>query len=79
MKLTRTIVIVGTTIAVLLAALVVVGVLILNSINAPTEDERVAACMEAHGYPLDKPANEVEGFTLDGMRQASAACGLDKD
>jgi len=77
MKLNRTIVIVGSTIAVLLAALVVVGVLILNSMNAPTEEERVAACMEAHGYPLEKTADEIEGFTMEGMREATKACALD--
>lgn len=33
--------------------------------------------MEARGYPLDKPANEIEGFTMDGMRAAAEACGLD--
>jgi len=79
MKLNRTIVIVGATVAALLAALLVVLVLILNSMNAPTEEERVAACMDAHGYPLDKPANEVEGFTIEGMRAAATACGMDSD
>lgn len=74
MKLNRTIIIVGATIAVLLAALIVVGILILNSVNAPSDDERVAACMEAHGYPLDKTADEIEGFTMEGMREATKAC-----
>lgn len=76
MKLNRTIVIVGGAVAVLLAAVLVVGILILSSMNAPTDEERVAACMESHGYPLDKPAEDVEGFTLEGMRAAAAECGM---
>ncbi|WKT89807.1 hypothetical protein QYR02_02515 [Microbacterium maritypicum] len=43
----------------------------------PSTDAERAACMEAEGYPLDKPVNEVEGFTLEGMREAAAKCGLE--
>lgn len=78
MKLSRGVIIIGSIVAALLVAVAIIGILILNSLNAPaTEEERVAACMEAHGYPLDKPADEVEGFTMEGLREASAACGLD--
>lgn len=78
MKLSRGIIIVGSVVAVLLAAVAIIGILILNSLNSPaTEEQRIAACMEAEGYPLDKPANEVEGFTVEGMREAAVKCGLD--
>lgn len=43
----------------------------------PSTDAEIAACMEARGYPLDKPANETEGFTMDGLREAAKACGLE--
>ncbi|MFD8768463.1 hypothetical protein [Microbacterium oxydans] len=77
MKLNRGIVIIGSIVAVLLVAVAIIGILILNSLNNPaTEEERIAACMEARGYPLDKPANEVEGFTIEGMREAAKVCGL---
>ncbi len=33
--------------------------------------------MEAEGYPLDQPANENEDFTWEGLRAASAKCGLE--
>ena len=33
--------------------------------------------MDARGYPLDKPADEIDGFTMDGLREAAEACGLD--
>lgn len=46
---------------------------------SPSTDAEIAACMEARGYPLDKPANEIEGFTMDGMREAAKACGLEAD
>jgi hypothetical protein len=78
MTLKRTVIVVGSAIAALLVVVIVIGALILNSLNSPaTEEERVAACMEQQGYPLDKPANEIEGFTMDGLREASKACGLD--
>ncbi|KQR43443.1 hypothetical protein ASF87_16770 [Microbacterium sp. Leaf161] len=76
-KQTKIVVAVGAAMGVLLAAVLVVGILILNSVNTPTEEERVAACMAERGYPLDKPANETEGFTMEGLREASEACGLD--
>lgn len=42
----------------------------------PSTDAEIAACMEERGYPLDKPADETEGFTMEGLREASEACGL---
>lgn len=78
MTLKRTVILIGSAVVALLVAAVVIGILILNSLNAPqTEEERVAACMEEQGYPLDARADEIEGFTMEGMREASAACGLD--
>lgn len=80
MKLSRGIVVIGSIIAALLVTVAIIGILILNSLNNPmTEEERIAACMESHGYALDKPANEVEGFTIEGMREAAKACGLSND
>lgn len=48
-------------------------------VPTPTTDEQIAACMEAEGYPLEKPANEVEGFTMEGMHEAADKCGLEQD
>lgn len=80
MNLSRGIIIIGSIIAALLVAVAIIGVLILNSLNEPrTAEERAAACMEAEGYPLDMPAKEIEGFTMDGMRAAAEKCGLDED
>lgn len=61
----------------LLVAVLIVGVMILNSVNAPSTEDRQAACMEEQGYPLDVPPKDIEGFTMDGLREASEACGLD--
>lgn len=78
MTLKRTVIIIGSAVAALLVAAVVIGILILNALNNPqTEEERVAACMEQQGYPLDQPANENENFTWEGLREASKVCGLD--
>ena len=44
---------------------------------SPTTEAEIAACMDARGYPLDKPADEIDGFTMDGLREAAEACGLD--
>ena len=66
-----------------LAAVLIAGLLLAGCAPSPapspspSTDAEVAACMEARGYPLDKPANEIEGFTMDGMRAAAEACGLD--
>lgn len=74
---TKLIVAVGSVVSVLLVVAIVVGV---NLLNRPlTEQERVAACMEEHGYPLDRPANEIDGFTMEGLRAAGEACNLPED
>lgn len=44
---------------------------------SPSTDAEIAACMEEHGYPLDKAAKDTEGFTMEGLREASEDCGLD--
>ncbi|MFS6529697.1 hypothetical protein V8Z69_07465 [Microbacterium aurugineum] len=78
MKQNRGVIVIGSVVAVLLVAVAIIGVLILNSINNPmTEEERIAACMEEKGYALDETPND--DFTWEGLREASAACGLDSE
>lgn len=78
MKLSRGVIVIGSVIATLLVIVAIIGILILTSLNRPqTEQERVAACMEAHGYPLDETPND--DFTWEGMREAASKCGLEQD
>ena len=43
----------------------------------PSTEAEVRACMEEQGYPIDKPAAETEGFTMEGLREAGELCNLD--
>ncbi|MFE7067478.1 hypothetical protein [Microbacterium sp. NPDC057658] len=80
-KQTRIIVIVGSAVAALLIAAIIVGVVILNTLRAQAENEAYQECMARHGYAADAPApavaDEDQEEYLQDIVAAAEACSRD--
>ena len=71
----RVVIWVGGVIAALLVVLVIVGVVIVNTINAQAEEQAVKDCMARAGYAMDQPDSRLgtDGY-LEGVNAALESC-----
>jgi hypothetical protein len=61
--------------AVLLVAVVVVGVVLINTMNAQAERQAWNDCLARYGYAVDEPAPPgADDDYLEGLSDAAAAC-----
>lgn len=75
-KQTKIIVLVGSVLAVLLAAVIVIGVLILNAQPELSGEDQFWSCMNSQGFERDETLAD-SGKTMDEYQAAADECGAD--
>lgn len=72
----RLVLIVGGIIAALLVAVVIVGIVLVNTIQADVSNRTFQDCMARQGYPADAPppvTDDSEAY-IDGLVAAAETC-----